>query len=182
MTASTDVQDISADSPAMVTFFIDPYAVQGKEGFIRMDKYSVNVPTGPLTWIEEGRMILSVKDGGRVGKRCLIGIAAIQPDLKLSCVISFYGEPGSGIALPQSPFDKPNPHHVAEVLNRKQMLMMEDGKEQVVYFYPIMFTGDPVDMSGEPFAREGNYFYTVCVRNLADGKFYIWDPKLEIGP
>ena len=124
---SNVVQDNSSDSPAMVTFFFDPYAPQGKEGFIRMDKYSVNVPTGPLTWSEQGQMILTAKDGGKVGKRCLIGIAATQPDLKLSCVLSFYGEPASNIPLPESPFDKPNPHRVAEVLNRKQMIMIEDG-------------------------------------------------------
>lgn len=54
----------------------------------------------------------------------------------------------------------------------------------VLYFYPILASLDTEGnaIGGETFVQGGNYFYTMCVKDIDSGKFFVCDPEMEIDP
>jgi hypothetical protein len=180
----TDVPGHFVDGSTMVTCFLNPDdTIQGLEGFVRMSEYSVNKLVGPLTWLKKGKRTLTVDEGGRSdGGRCLLGISALQPDLRLASVVTFHRAPGTDSG-PESPFAGENPRrHDTELVCTHRIVGGGPNKEDVC-FYPVLGSIDASgNWSGEEFKNKGNYFYTVCVRLIGTDRFFICDPEMEIGP
>ena len=115
--------------------------------------------------------------------------------------------PRSDRAFVESPFSGPNPRHSytaeswpfeichAGDVPKQNCFCIEESADDPSpensekygpYFYPLLYIDDGKgNLSGEIFRNPGSYFYTVCVRidntrERAD-KFFIWDPKMEIG-
>ncbi len=188
----TDVPGNFADGTTLVTFHIDPAKPQGPEGFIRADSYSVNPQTGPLTWKPFGEVTLNKSLGGEKGRRCLMGVCAPRSDLSLSAVVSFYRAPGTSVDpnWPNSPFSDPNPRRM-DLAPCTHRIIHGGANSEDVFFYPILaqrdangqiLNSDGLLIGGEEFVKGGNYFYTMCVKDNASGKFFICDPEMEIDP